>query len=161
MINLPKIFLNELKDVFLLANVPEFLYYEFRAKHFVRDFANDNSISEIVLTFNQINKKTKIKEKSKSKEIKKNDLELQVLKYLLIIALSMKPDLKAITALKSLDLSNLVWGDELRKLVLASELNSTTISVDLKSPYPESKFSIVPEENIANPQPPYFFPPKP
>jgi hypothetical protein len=96
-----------LKDSFVFANTPSFLYKKFRSEASVQNLAENCSSNELVASFDELAKQ------------KRRDLDGVVELYAIISALSLQDSPEAKRFFETLDKTGIPWGDELRLLYKA------------------------------------------
>ena len=137
-----------LKNIFLVSNVPEYLYYHFRAAPSVQQFAKDIAVQEIIEGLNE-----KAIESSAAEAV---DIDSIISQYLLVTALTFKDTKEAIDAFKKLDLSYLDWGEELKNIYFSTQedlsevRSSKIISFDSKNKISIKPPSTKPKETNIN-----------
>jgi len=129
--NLPDSEFINLKNIYLVSNVPEYLYYHFRAEPSVQRFAKDISVQEIIEGLNKENLKPSTEETV--------EIDSIVSQYLLVIALTFQITKEAIEVFQKIDISYLDWGEEFKNIFLSTQKNlsgfasSKIISFDNKN----------------------------
>jgi hypothetical protein len=98
--------IKNLTSNFLFANTPGFLYKKFRQNRSIEEISKNYSTKEILDSLNEILKTENL------------DLNQLVMCNALLISLTLKDDFGSLDALKSIDLSKLEWGNQIRNIYI-------------------------------------------
>jgi len=112
--------LDGLKEIFLFANTPSYLYKNFRQNPAVFGLAKKYQTEELIEFFEQFVKSEKL------------DAESLITSYALLFAISLKDYAESRRFLKGIDrYKNLEWIKELQQIILANAKATNIRSVDL------------------------------
>ncbi|MCI0695141.1 hypothetical protein L0337_24420 [candidate division KSB1 bacterium] len=112
--------LDRLKEIFLFANTPSYLYKNFRQDPTVLGLSEKYSTEELIEFFEQIVKSEKL------------DTESLIMSYALLFAISLKDYAESHQFLKRIDkYKNLEWIKELQEIILANAKATNIQNINL------------------------------
>lgn len=92
-------------ESYIFANVPEYLYDQFRVHPFIISLSITNSLGVLIESYNNM-------------EISDfSEIEFIVLSYAILISISLSKEFDVLTTWNKLNLSRLKWGEKITQLV--------------------------------------------